>query len=187
EEIEAHMGTTSLNGTDGSAVKINITRVIQHPLFNPIVLDFDVAVLELARPLVFNKYIQPVCLPLAEQKFPVGKKCLISGWGNLQEGNVTKPEVLQKALVGIIDQKTCNFLYNFSLTDRMICAGFLEGNIDSCQGDSGGPLACEVTPGVFYLAGIVSWGIGCAQAMKPGVYSRITKLIDWILDTISQL
>ena len=36
-------------------------------------------------------------------------------------------ESLQKASVGIIDQKTCNFLYNFSLTERMICAGFLEG------------------------------------------------------------
>ncbi|XP_049663063.1 transmembrane protease serine 9 isoform X3 [Accipiter gentilis] len=187
EEIEAHVGTTSLNGTDGNAVKVNVTRVIQHPLFDPFILDFDVAILELARPLVFSKYIQPVCLPLAVQKFPVGKKCIISGWGNLQEGNVTKPEILQKASVGIIDQKTCNFLYNFSLTDRMICAGFLEGKIDSCQGDSGGPLACEMTPGVFYLAGIVSWGIGCAQATKPGVYSRITKLKDWILDTISQL
>ncbi|XP_075300237.1 transmembrane protease serine 9 isoform X4 [Opisthocomus hoazin] len=186
EEIEAYVGTTSLNGTDGNAVKVNVTRVIPHPLFNPVMLDFDVAVLELASPLVFNKYIQPVCLPLAAQKFPVGKKCVISGWGDLEEGNVTKPEVLQKASVGIIDQETCNFLYNFSLTDRMICAGFLEGKIDSCQGDSGGPLACEVTPGVFYLAGIVSWGIGCAQAMKPGVYSRITKLKDWILDTISQ-
>ncbi|XP_010084154.1 PREDICTED: transmembrane protease serine 9 [Pterocles gutturalis] len=187
EEIEAYVGTTSLNGTDGTAVKVNVTRVIQHPLFNPAVLDFDVAVLELARPLVFNNYIQPICLPLAVQKFPVGKKCIISGWGSLQEGNVTKPEILQKASVGIIDQTTCNFLYNFSLTDRMICAGFLEGKIDSCQGDSGGPLACEVAPGVFYLAGIVSWGIGCAQAMNPGVYSRITKLTDWILDTISPL
>uniref|UniRef100_A0A8C3KTM6 Peptidase S1 domain-containing protein n=1 Tax=Calidris pygmaea TaxID=425635 RepID=A0A8C3KTM6_9CHAR len=186
EEIEAYVGTTSLNGTDGNAVKVNVLRVIEHPLFNPIILDFDVALLELARPLVFNKYIQPVCLPLAVQKFPVGKKCIISGWGDLQEGNVTEPEVLQKASVGIIDQNTCNFLYNFSLTDRMICAGFLEGKIDSCQGDSGGPLACEVTPGVFYLAGIVSWGIGCAQAMRPGVYSRITKLRDWIVDTISQ-
>uniref|UniRef100_A0A8C0BY28 Peptidase S1 domain-containing protein n=1 Tax=Buteo japonicus TaxID=224669 RepID=A0A8C0BY28_9AVES len=119
EEIEAYVGTTSLNGTDGNAVKVNVTRVIQHPLFDPFILDFDVAILELARPLVFSKYIQP--------------KCIISGWGNLQEGNVTKPEILQKASVGIIDQKTCNFLYNFSLTDRMICAGFLEGKIDSCQ------------------------------------------------------
>uniref|UniRef100_A0A8C3V3R3 Peptidase S1 domain-containing protein n=1 Tax=Catharus ustulatus TaxID=91951 RepID=A0A8C3V3R3_CATUS len=174
EEIEAYVGTTSLNGTDENAVKVNVTRVISHPLFNPMILDFDVAVLELARPLIFNKYIQPVCLPPALQKFPVGKK-------------YTKPEILQKAFVGIIEQNTCNFLYNFSLTDRMICAGFMEGMVDSCQGDSGGPLACEVTPGVFYLAGIVSWGFGCAQAMRPGVYSRITKFTNWILDTISQL
>ncbi|XP_062452459.1 transmembrane protease serine 9 isoform X2 [Rhea pennata] len=187
EDIKAYMGTTSLNGTDGNTVKANVTRVIQHPLFNPIILDFDVAILELAKPLVFNKYIQPVCLPLAVQKFPVGKKCVISGWGNTQEGNVTEPESLQKAFVGIIDQKICDFLYNFSLTDRMICAGFLEGKVDSCQGDSGGPLACEETPGVFYLAGIVSWGIGCAQAEKPGVYSRVTKFKDWILDTMAQL
>ncbi|KAK2542035.1 Tmprss9 [Columba livia] len=187
EEIEAYVGTTSLNGTDESGVKVNVTRVIQHPLYNPIMLDYDVAVLELATPLVFTKHIQPICLPTAAQEFPVGKKCVISGWGHLEEGNATKPEILQKASVGIIDQETCDFLYNFSLTDQMICAGFLEGKVDSCQGDSGGPLACEVTPGVFYLAGIVSWGIGCAQPMNPGVYSRITKLRDWILDTISQL
>ena len=49
------------------------------------------AVLELARPLVFNKYVQPVCLPLAIQKFPVGRKCVISGWGNTQEGNGELP------------------------------------------------------------------------------------------------
>ncbi|OPJ67998.1 transmembrane protease serine 9 isoform A [Patagioenas fasciata monilis] len=187
EEIEAYMGTTSLNGTDESGMKVNVTRVIQHPLYNPIMLDYDVAVLELATPLVFTKHIQPICLPTAAQEFPVGKKCVISGWGHLEEGNATKPEILQKASVGIIDQETCDFLYNFSLTDQMICAGFLEGKVDSCQGDSGGPLACEVTPGVFYLAGIVSWGVGCAQPMNPGVYSRITKLRDWILDTISQL
>lgn len=45
----------------------------------------------------------------------------------------TKPDILQKASVGIIEQKMCGALYNFSLTDRMLCAGFLEGRVDSCQ------------------------------------------------------
>ena len=50
----------------------------------------------------------------------------------------TKPDLLQRASVGIIDHKACSALYNFSLTDRMICAGFLEGKVDSCQVSSGG-------------------------------------------------
>ncbi|XP_059108082.1 transmembrane protease serine 9 isoform X1 [Peromyscus eremicus] len=185
EQVQAHLGTVSLLGVGGSPIKLGLRRVLLHPRYNPGILDFDVALLELARPLVFNKYIQPICLPLAIHKFPVGRKCMISGWGNTQEGNATKPDILQKASVGIIEQKMCGALYNFSLTDRMLCAGFLEGKVDSCQGDSGGPLACEETPGVFYLAGIVSWGIGCAQAKKPGVYARITRLKDWILKAMS--
>ena len=53
----------------------------------------------------------------------------------------TKPDILQKASVGIIEQKMCGALYNFSLTDRMLCAGFLEGRVDSCQvGAIGMPL-----------------------------------------------
>ncbi|XP_059244553.1 transmembrane protease serine 9 isoform X2 [Mustela nigripes] len=185
ELVRAQLGTASLAGIGGTPVKVGLRRAVLHPQYNPGILDFDVAVLELARPLGFNPFIQPVCLPLAIQKFPVGRRCVVSGWGSTQEGNATKPDILQRASVGIIDQKACSALYNFSLTDRMLCAGFLEGKVDSCQGDSGGPLACEEAPGVFYLAGIVSWGVGCAQARRPGVYTRITRLKGWILDTMS--
>ncbi|XP_029466648.1 transmembrane protease serine 9 [Rhinatrema bivittatum] len=185
EYVTAYVGTNSLSGAGAGTVKAAIKRVVRHPGYNPVTLDFDAAVLELQQPLAFSRYIQPVCLPSALQKLPTGWKCMISGWGNIREGNASKPEALQKAAVRIIDQKICSVLYNFSITDRMICAGFLDGKVDSCQGDSGGPLACEETPGVFFLAGIVSWGIGCAQAKKPGVYSRVAKLKDWILDTIS--
>lgn len=63
--MQAHLGTASLLGVGGSPMKLRLRRVTLHPRYNPGNLDFDVAMLELARPLVFSKYIQPICLPLA--------------------------------------------------------------------------------------------------------------------------
>uniref|UniRef100_A0A8C9L5G2 Peptidase S1 domain-containing protein n=1 Tax=Serinus canaria TaxID=9135 RepID=A0A8C9L5G2_SERCA len=173
----AYTGTTSLRGSDGSAVKMDISQIIPHPSYNADTADYDVAVLELKKPVTFTKYIQPVCLPDAGHHFPTSKKCLISGWGN--------SDLALKATVELLDQNLCSSLYSHVLTDRMMCAGYLEGKVDSCQGDSGGPLVCQEPSGRFFLAGIVSWGIGCAEARRPGVYTRVTKLRDWILDAIS--
>uniref|UniRef100_A0A8C9HXQ3 Transmembrane protease serine 9 n=1 Tax=Piliocolobus tephrosceles TaxID=591936 RepID=A0A8C9HXQ3_9PRIM len=185
-EWVAYVGTTYLSGSEASTVRARVAQIVKHPLYNADTADFDVAVLELTSPLPFGRHIQPVCLPAATHIFPPSKKCLISGWGYLKEDFLVKPEVLQKATVELLDQALCASLYGHSLTDRMLCAGYLDGKVDSCQGDSGGPLVCEEPPGRFFLAGIVSWGIGCAEARRPGVYARVTKLRDWILEATTR-
>lgn len=49
------------------------------------------------------------------------------------------------------------------------------------QGDSGGPLIYQDRiSGRFQLHGITSWGDGCGEKGKPGVYTRVSAFSDWI-------
>jgi secreted trypsin-like serine protease len=46
-------------------------------------------------------------------------------------------------------------------------------------GDGGGGLVCDVQ-GTWYLAGVVSWGVGCGEIDVPGVYAKISEYTPWI-------
>ena len=50
----------------------------------------------------------------------------------------------------------------------------------SSQGDSGGPLVCPASDGAYVLHGVTSWGFGCADPYHPGVYARVSALMDWV-------
>ncbi|XP_065273257.1 suppressor of tumorigenicity 14 protein [Emys orbicularis] len=157
----------------------SIKSIISNSQFNDFTYDYDIAVLELQSPVTFTTSVQPVCLPDATHDFPSGKEIWVTGWGATAEGGVGAT-ILQKASIRVINQTICNTLLTNQITSRMMCVGFLTGGIDACQGDSGGPLVSVENSNRLFLAGVVSWGDGCAQRNKPGVYTRVSKLRDWI-------
>ena len=63
------------------------------------------------------------------------------------------------------------------VSSDMLCAGLPQGGRDACLGDSGGPLLARVQNS-WVLVGIVSFGEGCAEPGKPGVYTNLGNYFD---------
>ncbi|XP_063055809.1 suppressor of tumorigenicity 14 protein homolog [Engraulis encrasicolus] len=167
---------------DEDVQRRSIKTIVPHPHYNTMTFDYDIALLELQEPLEYTNLISPVCLPAKSHVFPAGMPCWVTGFGKLREGG-RLAGVLQKAEVKIINDTVCNIVTEGQVTSRMMCSGFLSGGVDACQGDSGGPLVCLSEGGKWFQSGIVSWGEGCARRNKPGVYTRVTKLREWISET----
>jgi len=164
-------GEHNLSQNEGSEQTRSVSSITRHPNYNSNTLANDIAVMRVNSPFTFNANVQPANIPNAG--FTPATNVVAAGWGTLTEGG-SLPNVLMKVTVPMVSLASCRASYGSgSILNGMICAG--TGGRDSCQGDSGGPLHSGTT-----LAGIVSWGSGCARPNYPGVYTETAYFAAWI-------
>ncbi|KAG5837388.1 hypothetical protein ANANG_G00238730 [Anguilla anguilla] len=135
--------------------------------------------MRLSKPITVGHTQRPVCLPPYGMNLKGGTPLVVTGWGYTEERGAVS-SVLQKASVALIDRSVCSSreVYGPAITPRMVCAGFLDGKVDACQGDSGGPLV--YLSNKWQLVGVVSWGVGCARKDRPGVYTNVDEMLNWV-------
>ncbi|KAM5326144.1 serine protease 56 isoform 2-T2 [Glossophaga mutica] len=167
--------------------EVQVNRILPHPKFDPRTFHNDLALVQLWTPVSPSGAARPVCLPQGPREPPTGTTCAIAGWGALFEDG-PEAEAVREAQVPLLSADTCRRALGPGLhPSTMLCAGYLAGGIDSCQGDSGGPLTCsEPDPRPReVLYGVTSWGDGCGEPGKPGVYTRVAVFKDWLQEQMS--
>ena len=191
------LGSTKLDGNGGTDHAV--TKVVRNPSYNASTQGNDAALLRLLNPSHATpmQIISNDSLDAAE----AGANARVIGWGTTTEGGDVSGD-LRQVDMPIVDDETCGAPEaNGSdlISDVMLCAGLAEGGVDSCQGDSGGPLLVHTGAGTetgdatsaegWKLAGIVSFGEGCARPDKYGVYTELANfgIRSWIYQTIDGL
>ncbi|XP_068133198.1 coagulation factor XII [Hyperolius riggenbachi] len=189
KDITVVLGQNLFNTTDQRTAVFQVQKYIIHQQYSEFTFQNDIALMKLQDVngvcAQFSQFIQPICLQQITKATGSVQHCEVAGWGHQYHGADYYALFLQEAHMPILPLAQCQspFSHGDKILPGMFCAGFMEGGVDACQGDSGGPLVCEVD-GIVHLFGIVSWGSGCAEENKPGIYTDVSKYTDWIINNM---
>ncbi len=184
--IEVIINTNDITSDEGE--RIGVQQIILHSDYDDVEIENDIALLRLKTSSTY----MPIELltPANEADYAsVGMDATVMGWGLLEEEG-DSPDILNEVVVPIVSNAECQNSYDeidATIWDSNICAGVVEGGIDSCNGDSGGPLIVkrDANNERQMSVGIVSWGEGCAQPNYYGIYTRVSSFYGWILQQTS--
>jgi len=197
------IGDWRMNAADTGEFAVDAKEIIIHPNY-PGANDIANDVCLLRTPSLANKVTDgtvyaAACLPTEDYRH--GEACHVSGWGTTSSGGSTSNKMREVGM-NLMSIPFCNDPANVknsmvgaTIEDKEICAGtpdsasddntLVDAGKDACQGDSGGPLTC-VRNGQPVVAGVVSWGFGCAAEGQPGVYANVWHYKQWILETAAE-
>ncbi|XP_058805210.1 mite allergen Der f 3-like [Phymastichus coffea] len=157
---------------DGTKRKVE--KVIIHPNYNNITNDNDIALIKLKKPIEINHHQKPIPIAKPSDIPKEGQRMLITGF---RDHNWCPPSPLKFAYVSVMHQENCTKAYQRTpVPDNVFCA--TNGHINACKGDSGGP---AIINGKLY--GIISSSDSCGSHGTPGVYTRVHKYYNWIVNT----
>lgn len=193
------IGEHDTTASDGERV-IQATKITMHPKYGAsdgYTYNWDFCIIRTEPMNLDGQNSDIVCLPKqGEHVLPThdgqrleGKHCYVGGWGTLSSGGGT-PSVLQSVKIDIFSHDYCVEQSEYgSMFDPAseFCAGNMNGGQDSCQGDSGGPVICIDAQNQPMLYGVVSWGYGCASSGYPGIYGKISAVVDWIENVVNEV
>lgn len=171
------VGGSSTLANGGVSRKVN--KIIKPKTFSLRNLHGDVAVFKLAKPMTGPKI---GIIPLYTGRLKAGMVMKVSGWGLVSENANGPAQHVRSVKVPTIAKNKCKVQYQdmLPLTETMYCAS-KPGVKDACSGDSGGPAVYKGK-----LAGIVSWGNGCARKEFPGVYTGVRSMMKFIQKAMRQ-
>ena len=185
DDMTVVAGRTLLTSSKGQVSRVKAVAV--HPKYRyDEDSDYDVAVVTLASPITGIPKVS-LAGPRDRGLEREGANAVVAGWGStvyrvpvdgVPSAPPTKPDRMREAQLRIVAGADCRADYaalnepslavNPSL---MICV--YKRSVDSCQGDSGGPLFVQ-RKGEVVQIGVVSFGLGCAVAGFPGVYTKVS-------------
>ncbi|XP_065736492.1 vitamin K-dependent protein C isoform X2 [Phocoena phocoena] len=183
KKLIVRLGEYDLRRQEKWQVDLDIKEVFVHPNYTKSTSDNDIALLHLARPATLSQTIVPICLPdsgLSERELTqVGQETVVTGWGYRSEAKRNRTFVLNFVRVPLVSRNMCVLAMQNKISENMLCAGILGDPRDACEGDSGGPMVVSFR-GTWFLVGLVSWGEGCGRLNNYGVYTKVSRYLDWI-------
>ena len=172
-DLKIIAGRTDLPASGGEEIAVRDARV--NPGYDSATNSGDFAVLTLATPLPADAVIATA--GDGDPAYAAGTPATVYGWGDTS-GTGQYAHSLHAAQLQVLADDVCERAYPGGAdgtyrAGTMLCGGETEGGPDACQGDSGGPLVAGGK-----LIGLVSWGSGCGQPGRPGVYTRVSYVVD---------
>ncbi|XP_030607817.1 vitamin K-dependent protein C [Archocentrus centrarchus] len=170
---------------EGSEVTVEVIKAFKHPNYNSRTVDNDIALLRLQTPAQVTDYIVPICLPgreMAERVLHLnGTITVVTGWGKEDMNSTAQySSALNVIEIPLVSHSICTQqMFPHRISNNVLCAGILGQRKDACEGDSGGPMV-TLYRNTWFLVGLVSWGVGCGEVDKLGIYTKVSNYNDWI-------